>query len=111
MAEYPDTVVCKLPDAFSDTELIHALERLMSGHVECQRLSASGLQVVVERHSPKIIASQYKEVVEGFYFAPENSALTGYWALINSVADLPGINNDEDVVEVSVAIAANEMNI
>jgi glycosyltransferase involved in cell wall biosynthesis len=105
MAEYPNIAVCKLRDNFSELELVEAIELLKANHAERRRLSAVGLKFVTDRHDPKRIARRYKEAIEDFAQSSTNSQ---YWELIDSLAMLRGINSQDDLVEVSAAVAKNE---
>ncbi len=92
MAEFPDDCVWKLPDAFSDQELIFALESLWSNRTRRNNLGASAKQFVHSQHHPSRCAQLYTQAIERAYGRTE----VCIDALVDSIASIPGIPANED---------------
>jgi len=86
MAEYPDDVLIKLRDDFSDEELVGALESLRDDSSLRKQIGTAGQRYIAEFHNPGRIGEQYYEAIEHFAGLSQN---TRYAALLNSLADFP----------------------
>lgn len=102
-AEYPDGVVCKLADDFTDAQLVEALERLRTDAAERQRLSGAGRSWVQEHHEPRLVARMYRDAIEEFAERPRH---VNYWEAVNAIAALRDSVPDEDLIEAAAALAA-----
>ncbi|VEN73924.1 conserved hypothetical protein [Candidatus Desulfarcum epimagneticum] len=70
MADLPDDAVWKLPDKFSDMQLIEALETLRHDGSRRNKLGICARQVILKDHSPQGCAAQYFGAIERFYSHP-----------------------------------------
>jgi glycosyltransferase involved in cell wall biosynthesis len=102
-AEYPDDVVCKLPDEFTDAQLIAALQRLHTDPAERQGLSSAARAWVREHHDPRHVATLYRDAIEDFAAHPRHA---NYWEAVNAIAALHASPGEADLIEASVALAA-----
>lgn len=100
--EYPEQIMRRVPDEFSDSELLAALEDLRGDAAMRAHLRTAGRVWVSQRHDPAAVARQYVQAIEAFTRKPQN---TDYWALIHAIAEL-GPANAEDVVDAAVAVRA-----
>ncbi|MBE1159205.1 glycosyltransferase [Dyella acidiphila] len=66
VTELPDDVLLKMADAFSDDELVSALEALRNDAALRQRLVASSAEWLERRHHPGIAAERYRDAIERF---------------------------------------------
>ena len=82
MAELPDDGVWKLPEEFSDSELVEALETLWRDPSRRQQLGARAREIILTCHAPRTCADQYAEAIETMYRA----ALTEAPALTRALA-------------------------
>lgn len=67
MADLPDDAVWKLPDEFSDAELVMALETLWRDVPRRRQLGNRAREIIVARHAPQICAGQYAQAIETMY--------------------------------------------
>jgi glycosyltransferase involved in cell wall biosynthesis len=106
MAEYPDDVLIKLQDDFSDGELLGALERLRQDSALKKKIGMAGQQYVAEFHNPRRIGEEYQKAIEHFAEVSQN---TRYVALLHSIANLtaPAEPNEADLLIAADTIACN----
>jgi glycosyltransferase involved in cell wall biosynthesis len=88
MADLPDEAVWKLPDEFSDRELIEALETLWRNVSKRRELGRAGREIIKKAHDPQRCAGLYAEAIEHFY----RPQCAGVQALVEAVASLPIAN-------------------
>ncbi len=67
--ELPEAVSIQVPDQFTDTELVAALEELHSDVGRRQVLCAEAISLM-ERHHPADVAVRYRDAIEGFVGSP-----------------------------------------
>lgn len=67
MADLPDAGVWKLPDEFSDQQLVEALETLRVNHTRRLELGRVAREIICEAHSPRRCADQYFAAIEQQY--------------------------------------------
>ena len=104
MTDLPDDAVWKLPDEFSDQQLIDALETLWHDSSRRHELAERAREIILTRHSPRECAEQYFEAIERFYLQAQNDKQT----LISAIAGLDGHNpNDQECLELASSIARN----
>jgi glycosyltransferase involved in cell wall biosynthesis len=103
MADLDDNAVRKLPDEFTDAQLIEELETLWKGADLRKKLAAYGQQVIAKKHEPRTCARQYYEAIERF----SRAAASGTRALASSIASLECRLDDRELAEISEAIAWN----
>lgn len=65
--EMPDEAVRKIPDDFTDTQLMLALEDLWQDAKARLALGKAGRKLIRQDHAPKLIARHYAETIERFY--------------------------------------------
>lgn len=104
MADLEDDGVVKLPDEFTDAELIAALSRLWTDVQGRQALGARAQGIVHANHAPGPCAAQYKAAIEHFH----TSSKAGVADLIQSIGLLEATPEspvtDEDLMAVAEAI-------
>ena len=104
MAELDGDAVWKLPDEFTDAQLIEALETLWKDAELRRRLGDRGQQIIVEKHNPRRCAGLYHEAIERFSSAASASGTRG---LASDIAALDCKLEDRDLTDISNAVARN----
>lgn len=86
MADLDDAAIWKLPDEFSDEQLVEALETLWRDEPRRRRLGVAAREVILRDHDPRICAGQYREAIECFYrsSAADINALPGAMAALGA---------------------------
>ena len=103
MADLDEDAVWKLPDEFTDAQLIEALETLWKDAELRNRLGARGQAIIAEEHDPRTCAAQYHEAIERFSV----SAARGTRALASAIAGLEYPLDDGALSEIAQSIAGN----
>jgi glycosyltransferase involved in cell wall biosynthesis len=102
MADLEDEAVWKLPNEFSDEQLVEALETLWQDAARRRRLGENARNIILRDHNPQTCAEQYGEAIERFY----RSAATGLPALLSAIAGIHGRPSDNaDLIRLADAIA------
>ncbi|HJV84299.1 MAG TPA: glycosyltransferase [Noviherbaspirillum sp.] len=70
MAELPPDAVWRIPEAFSDGELISALECLRTDDARRGQLGAAAKEFIRMHHDPAVCAKLYADAIEAAYHAP-----------------------------------------
>jgi glycosyltransferase involved in cell wall biosynthesis len=65
-AEIAEGVVMKLPDTFSDQQLVNAIDKLFKNREAREKLGVRGRDELAARHHPAIVGEQIYEAVERF---------------------------------------------
>lgn len=106
LAELPNHVVLKIPDAVRPSDVAEALEKLYQNPDLRRRLGEAGRAYVKETCSPGRVAAQYFQAIERF---AENGPHARRRRLIRSIAQInsPCLPSEEDVTAAAVAIATN----
>jgi glycosyltransferase involved in cell wall biosynthesis len=84
MADLPNEATWKLPDEFSDEQLIEALEKLRVDANKRLELGKNAREIIHTHHSPRLCAERYFSAIEDFH----RSAANGIHALIGAIARL-----------------------
>ena len=63
-ADFPESVVVKLPDDFTDEALAAAIDHLRKDDADRARLERSGIDFIRTRHSPALAAAMYRNAIE-----------------------------------------------
>jgi glycosyltransferase involved in cell wall biosynthesis len=102
MADLPDDGVWKLPDEFSDSELVEALETLWKDLSRRQQLGARARDIILTCHAPRSCADQYAQAIETTYRAAfaEAPALARALACIE-----PAPSDPQSWIELAQAMA------
>jgi glycosyltransferase involved in cell wall biosynthesis len=104
MAELPRDAVWMLPDAFSDTELVDALETLWQDSERRKQLASRAREVILTQHDPGACANQYAQAIESMY----QRAATGQHALVKAIAALDNLPSDNSALKrVAKSVAAS----
>jgi glycosyltransferase involved in cell wall biosynthesis len=104
MADIDEDAVWKLPDEFSNEQLIEALETLRKDKPRRQRVGEAARNMVLQQHDPRNCAELYRDVIESFYFKA-NSRLQ---ALPDAIAEIPGQPpGDADLIKLADFMAHN----
>jgi len=102
MADLPDGAVWKLPDEFSNNQLIAAFEALWLDMPRREQLGNQAREVILRQHAPRTCADQYFAVIENYY---RNSS-AGTYALTYKVAQLvPKPTSTEVLLPLAEAVA------
>jgi len=105
--ELPDDVMLKLPDAFSEEQLIAALMRLHDDPPFRTELAARGRRLAQACHHPRQIGLQYRDTIE--FFAKTRPSLR-YRRQIDALAKAAGPRIPPlQLVEIAAATAANAL--
>jgi glycosyltransferase involved in cell wall biosynthesis len=102
MAELDSEVVWKLPDEFSNTQLIAALETLHQNEALRQRMGDAARNIIVKEHEPKKCSELYNEAIESFYRSASVGSLTLPSAIASDVSRVP---DDNDLIELGKSMA------
>ncbi|WP_459616158.1 glycosyltransferase [Bordetella sp. 2513F-2] len=103
MADLDPDVVWMLPDEFSDAQLVEALEKLFRDASLRQRMGEAARNTILNLHDPATCAAQYRDAIEGYYRHAEGHVA----ALARAIATQAGQADDEQLVQVSAAVARN----
>lgn len=102
MADLDGDAVWKLPDAFTDEELVEALETLRQDQKRRQRLGEVARKIIREKHDPRVCAKKYKEAIEGYYEAASSGLFRLPYVIANIQEHIP---SDNDLMRLADAIA------
>ncbi|MRR18252.1 MAG: glycosyltransferase, partial [Deltaproteobacteria bacterium] len=104
IADLQDDAVWKLPDAFTDGELVHALETIRQKEDLRLRMGRTAREIILRDHHPRVCAEQYRTAIERFY----RSAESGLPALPGAIAGIHHLTlRDTDLIGLAEAIAQN----
>jgi glycosyltransferase involved in cell wall biosynthesis len=104
MADLNEDAVWKLPDEFSDSELVDALEKLWQLPELRRQFGERARERILRHHAPDACARQYAEAIETFYSRAAND-LPG---VIQSLANKPGlVLSEAEVVQLAEVLASN----
>ncbi|MRR15267.1 MAG: glycosyltransferase [Deltaproteobacteria bacterium] len=104
IADHQDEAVWKLPDAFTDGELAHALETLRQKENLRLKMGKTAREIILRDHHPRVCAEQYRTAIERFY----RTAGSGLPALPNAIAGIHNLKlSDADLAALAEAIAQN----
>jgi glycosyltransferase involved in cell wall biosynthesis len=103
LAELPDDCVIKLPDEFSDDELIGALERLHRDAKLRETLGQSGRARLLTHHDPRKCADDYVTIIEASY----NKTQGGLPGLLERLPALAPQLAPADAVAIAQSISRN----
>lgn len=101
MADLPEKGVLKLPDEFSDEQLIDALEGLWQDHAQRSKLGNAAKELIREIHSPRRCSDLYGAAIEGFY----RTAAHGVHSLIPAIIKTTRAAGEDDLGGLAGAIA------
>ena len=106
MAEYPDDIVMKLPDDFTDTMLIRALESLRIDSGLREQIGEAGRRYIAAFHDPGKISEEYYKAIENFAKLSQNIL---YRTLLSSLGSVSRHNrpSETDLLIAAEAIASN----
>lgn len=101
MADLPDAGVWKLPDEFSDEQLVDALETLWHDQARRADLGRVAREIILESHNPGMCADQYFLAIERHY----RSAEFGVHSLVKAIAEVAPAPCDAEPLHLAEAIA------
>lgn len=102
MAYLDEDAVWKLPDQFTDEQLIEALETLREDETRRRQMGETARNIILRDHNPRTCAEQYGEAIERFY----QSVASGLPALPQAIADIHERPvADTDLMQLAGAIA------
>jgi hypothetical protein len=106
MADIDREAVWKLPDEFTDEQLIEALETLWQDKTRRYRIGEAARDIILRNHNPKACAEQYGEAIERFY----RLASSDLHALPTAIAGLDAKNlDDTGLIQIADAIARSSI--
>lgn len=97
MAELPDEAVRKLPDEFSDEQLIEALESLRQEGDKRRLLGRNAQDRIRREHNPRRCGDEYAAAIERFYAA----AGFGWNALSSSIAAITSSADNAELISLA----------
>lgn len=103
MADLDGEAVWKLPDDFTDTQLIEALETLWEDVDLRKKLGARAREIILAKHNPGNCAAQYHEAIERFSVLPASDTR----ALTSKIAALGYALDEGELINAAQAIAQN----
>jgi glycosyltransferase involved in cell wall biosynthesis len=103
MAGLSDAAVWKLPDEFSDAQLVEGLERLKGDIGKRRQIGETARQVILRDHNPYQCAKQYRDAIERYYEAAQ-AALPG---LISAISAIKGAHTNEELMALAQALGKN----
>jgi glycosyltransferase involved in cell wall biosynthesis len=95
MAEFPHDATWMLPDAFSQQQLVEALETLRSDDARRLALGAAGFALMGTRNSPERVGLMYKEALERDAVKQRQ----GRPALLRALLRTPGLDDDDAMLQ------------
>jgi glycosyltransferase involved in cell wall biosynthesis len=102
MADLDAEAVWKLPEEFTDEQLVKALEALWQDRERRQQMGKAAREIIVEQHDPRTCADLYSQAIEGFYDMGAKSLP----ALPDAIAGIPGHSPEEtELIPLAEAIA------
>jgi glycosyltransferase involved in cell wall biosynthesis len=104
MDDLDASAVWKLPDEFTDKQLVEALETLWQHRERREQMGRAARKVILEQHDPQHCAELYKAALERFYV----DRSVGLPGLLASMAELPGTpSEDADLIPLANSIVAS----
>ncbi|AJJ09307.1 glycosyl transferases group 1 family protein [Yersinia rohdei] len=103
MADLPDNVVWKLPEKFSDEELIEALTVLYRDKKARDELGRSGSELLHTQHTPVKCAEKYMHAIESSY----KTETANLCDLIKKIIQKPQLLTNKLVPDVATVLARN----
>ncbi|VWB12516.1 glycosyltransferase [Burkholderia metallica] len=103
MADLDDDAVWKLPDAFTEQQLVEALETLRTDTELRTKLGRTARQLIVSRHAPDLCAQQYRDAIERFHVA----GLAHPAMLARAIIAEAGATEDNQLQQAALAMARN----
>jgi glycosyltransferase involved in cell wall biosynthesis len=106
VAELPDETLLRIPDEFSQAELVDALVRLWRDPGTRAELARCGSEHVRTVHAPRRAGDLYRDAIEAF---AADSPGARYRHLLRSLAgiSLPNSPSRADLIDVAASISAN----
>ena len=96
MADLNDAAVWKMPDEFSDDQLVEALETFWKDSSQRNRLALAGQEEIRRNHNPEKCAEQYRVAIEDFYRKSEHG-LYGVIAALSEHEWLKAASSEEKI--------------
>ncbi|MEX3841117.1 glycosyltransferase [Paraburkholderia sp. BR10882] len=103
MADLDDDAVWKLPETFTEQQLIEALETLRSDAQLRTNMGRIARQVILDHHAPDLCAKQYRDAIEHFHVA----GLSHPGILARAIARQVGAADDGQLQQAAMAMARN----
>lgn len=100
MAELDDEAVWKLPDEFSDDQLVEALETLWQQNHRRHSLGKNAQATIRHAHNPRRCGDRYFDAIEQFYAA----ASLSHHGLFSSIAAITNTVDDAQLISLAKAI-------
>ncbi len=102
LGEFPDDVVLKLENEFSDQALCEALLSLAESAPLRQQLGHAGRCYVQQQHAPAQIGFSYAKAIEAFYDLPASRI---YQQTLARLGQIPFVPGQDDVLAVAQVLA------
>ncbi len=104
MVDLPIDAVYRLPDEFSDSDMVTALETLWQDSEQRQRLASAAHKLILSQHNPSICAQRYAQTIESLYQRAAKHSDVVVQALAG-LANLPA--DDHSLASLAKAVAAS----
>lgn len=104
MADFDDNTVLKLPDEFTNEQLVAALELLWKDDLQRLSMGSEARKILLQHHDTQFCADLYKVAIEDFYQRC-SSSLPGLLSDISSIAK--PTPNKYDLASLAFAISKN----
>lgn len=101
MVDLSNEGVWKLPNQFTDEQLVLALEALWQDHARRIDLGNAARQIIRETHNPRKCADLYSSTIERHY----RTAATGIHALSSAIAKIAPVPSSTDLIGLAETIA------
>jgi glycosyltransferase involved in cell wall biosynthesis len=103
MRDLPNNAVYKLPDEFTDDQLVDALTELWKNEQHRLNLGQHGRQLILSKHQPRHCADLYKKAIENF----DAYSVTGSHGVTNLCGALVTQPVDTNRQQIAQALAIN----
>lgn len=105
MTELDPDAVWMLPDAFTNRELVEALETLAHDREQRRQLGKRSRRIILDRHAPEICSNRYAVAIERFHAKSQTST----HALTQAIAAQPTADfSATELLELSASIGRNQ---
>lgn len=103
MGDLDENCVLKIPDNFSEEELVGSLEILKNNLSFTSQIAKSAKDKILKEHSPQYCAEKYHNAIECFY----NQANTGVMGASASIIEHAHKLSADDLSSISVSLSQN----
>ena len=106
-AELPPDAVWLLPDQFSDSELVEALETLYQDERRRRELGKRAREIILSHHAPADCAEMYAQTIEHFYSVSFSHPIALARSMASGQGHSPDSPETHDISRLAETIAQN----